>query len=432
MERRDSLAVGQSGGPTAVINRSLVGVIREARDNAEIDKVLVVPYGTRGLLDGRELLDVTGLPEKTLSAIAALPGSVAGSCRHRPTREECKVILGKLPDNGVGVFAYIGGNDTAETAELLSAVAGEQGDPLRVFHVPKTVDNDLCVTDHSPGFGSAARYVALSCLGSDLDNASLPGIKIDVCMGRNAGWLTAASALARQKQADAGPHLIYLPERPKSLQDLLGDIASAYGRHGRALVAVSEGLCGPDGELLVQSPAIRSELKSLGMTAILEWLRSAAAVEEAAGGATKDSFGHTQLGGTGVLADFIAAVVKTQLNRDGESDLRVRADTLGYAQRSFAGVVSETDAAEAELVGRAAVRYAIGGRDSGSVVLRRIDSSPDYEVETFLTALGNVAGKVKEMSDDLIAPSGNDVTEAYLRYVAPLVGDLPPRASLAF
>jgi 6-phosphofructokinase 1 len=427
VEKRNAV-VGQSGGPTQVINRSLVGVVREARKHEAVDRILAAQNGTLGILDGR-FTDVTDLPDDVLERIALLPGAAAGSCRHKPKREECEAIFEVFRRNNVGYFFYIGGNDTAETADIVNNVARDCDYELRVFHIPKTIDNDLVETDHCPGYGSAARYVALAFMGNDLDSQALGGIKIDICMGRDAGWLTAAASLARQNPGD-GPHLIYLPERPKSLAELVEAVAAGYAKHGRLLVAVSEGLRGPDGELLVQSPKIRDELVALDLKPVLDWLLASEEVVGAAGGAKKDAFGHVQLSGSGLMGDFVAAVVKTALYRRTGKALRVRADTLGYAQRSFADVQSAPDAAEAELVGRAAVQLAMAGDIDGSVLLKRAAREPGYNIITERTDLANVAGKVRDFPEAFIAPAGNDVTEAYVEYARPLVGPLPARAGL--
>jgi 6-phosphofructokinase len=268
-----------------------------------------------------------------------------------------------------------------------------------VFHVPKTIDNDLRVNDHCPGYGSAARYVACCFQGNDLDNRALPGVKIDVVMGRNAGWLTAAASLARM-DATSGPHLIYVPERPVSLDDMARQIGEVHERLGRCLVAVSEGVRGTNGKVLLDSEA-----------------------------AEKDSHGNVQLSGSGALGDFIAQQVKERLKAKYPK-LRLRTDTLGYAQRSFVGCTSEVDAREARMVGEAACTYAMRGDLDGTVAIHRLPGD-DYAVEPTLVALKQVARVTREMPDEFLAPSGHDVTPAYVEYARPLVGKLPPVGLLA-
>jgi 6-phosphofructokinase 1 len=276
-------------------------------------------------------------------------------------------------------------------------------------------------------------------MGNDTDNRSLNGIKIDICMGRDAGWLTAASALARVNPGD-GPHLIYLPERNYTLKGILEGIDGVYQRHGRALVAMSEGTSDEDGNALLQSDAIRSELKELGMERVIELMDKAGEVEELSGGAKKDSFGHTQLSGSGALADFIATVVKIYLFQKYGKKARVRADTLGYAQRSMAGVVSSVDAEEAHYVGRSAVLAAMLGDIDGSVCIRRIESKIGrYLSDPFLAKLEDVSGvnfpagmkQYRPMDLRFIADGGTDVTPEFIEWLRPLVGELPPKGLLA-
>ena len=264
---------------------------------------------------------------------------------------------------------------------------------LRLFHVPKTIDNDLLVTDHCPGYGSAARFVAQAIMGDDLDNRSLGGVKIDVLMGRNAGWLTAASRLARSRDDD-GPHLIYLPEVDFAWEAFFESVEDVYRRLGRCVVAVSEGIHDASGELIAKS-------------------------------SSKDAFGNVQLSGSGALGDLIAQRVKEALG----SKIRVRADTFGYLQRSYFGVVSPVDAREAREVGRAAVEAALSdGATHGSVVIVRDASAPRYAVRYEVTALANVARNTREL-DEPFLDGLHDVSDKFLEYAAPLVGELPRAGS---
>jgi len=425
MAERGNLVVGQSGGPTAVINRSVVGIVREALKHSEIDKILGACNGMEGVLK-EKFIDLRKASGEDLDRIAELPGAVLGSCRFKPKDEDCEKVFEVFRKHGVRYFFYIGGNDSALAAATVNRIARDRNYELRIFHVPKTIDNDLLVTDHCPGFGSAGRYVALAFLGNDLDNKALPGIKIDIVMGRQAGWLTTTAALAAEREGD-GPHLLYFPEHPKSLAQIVADVEAVYRKNNRALVAISEGILGPDGEEYVQSNAIRQEAEKLAGKVFVEWLDKFGEVMDAAGGAKRDAFGHIQLSGTGILADFISMAAKAALNPKFNNKLRVRADTLGYAQRSFAECVSKADAREAYEVGRRAVRYAMRGDIDGSVVINRIESGDKYRVEYSLAKLNDVAAGTKDVPAEFFNKDGNGVTQACRDYLAPLIGPLPKR-----
>jgi 6-phosphofructokinase 1 len=323
-----------------------------------------------------------------LEIIAKTPCAALGSVRKKPSKEECRKIFDIFKKYEVRYFFYIGGNDSAETANIINELARGASYEMRVFHVPKTIDNDLLVTDHCPGYGSAAKFVASAVMGDNQDNMSLPGIKIDVVMGRHAGFLTAAAALARVYEDDA-PHLIYVPERPFIKEQFIADVDRIYNKLGRALIVVSEGIAGPNGEPVFTT-------------------------------GEKDSHGNVQLSGTGALGDFLSRVIKENL---GEK-LRVRADTFGYLQRSFSGMISEVDAKEAGEVGRMAIKFALEGEeDQGSVAIKRVKDN--YEVEYFRTDLKNVAKNTKSLPDNFINKEGNNVTEEFLNYSRPLAGQMP-------
>lgn len=385
--------VGQSGGPTCVINQSLVGIVQEAAGHAAIERVFGARHGIKGVL-GEDFIDLSRESNEVLEAVAVTPCAALRSVRKKPTREECEQVLEVFKRHDIRYFFYIGGNDSAETAHILNEVAVAANYDVRLFHVPKTIDNDLRVTDHCPGFGSAAKFVASAFMGDNQDNRSLPGIKIDVVMGRHAGWLTAASLLAREHEDD-GPHLIYVPEVDFSIEAFLGDVERMYKRHGRCLVAVSEGIHGPGGEPIMTTGEV-------------------------------DSHGNVQLSGTGALGDFLAAKVKEGLG-DG---LRVRADTFGYLQRSFAGYYSEVDAAEAREVGRTAVRVAVAGdTPHGSVYMAR-EEGDAYKIRFDVTALKNVAKETRDLDEGFLKGT-NDIDPSFLDYVRPLVGKMPSAARLS-
>ena len=387
---RANAVVGQSGGPTAVINESLVGVIEQANEHPEIENLYGAIHAVAGIVK-EEFVDLTKLSAETLNEVAASPCSALGSSRDKPDAEYCAKIFEVFKKHNIRYFFYIGGNDSANTAYFINTMAAEVGYELRAFHIPKTIDNDLLVTDHCPGYGTAAKFVASALIGDDLDNRALPGVKIDCIMGRHAGFLTAASVLGRQREDD-GPHLIYLPERNVSMDKFLGDVEGVYKKLGRCVVAVSEGICDMDG---------------------VTW------AEKLAKGVETDAHGNVQLSGTGALADFLADKIKAELGVK-----RVRADTFGYLQRSFAGVRSEIDAREARWCGRHAVQYAME-EVSGSVAIKRLSSGADYAVELFRTELSNVAEKTKPMPDEFINAEGNGVTDAFIEYAMPLTGGLP-------
>jgi 6-phosphofructokinase len=269
---------------------------------------------------------------------------------------------------------------------IVSEEAAKERYDLRSIHIPKTIDNDLMESDHAPGFPSAARFVAEAFMGADLDNRSLRGVYVAVVMGRNSGFLTAASAAARTVEGD-GPHLIYLPERVFDEAKFLSEVKSVHDRLGRCVIALSEGI--HDGEGAPLSAKL------------------AATVE-------KDAHGNVQLSGSGALADLLCDRIKSKLGIE-----RVRGDTFGYLQRSFVGCTSDVDRREAREVGEFAVKQAIWGTGDGSVAIRRIG---DYAVDYALVKLAKVAGKTKVMADAFIAPSDSDVTPAFHAYLRPLLG----------
>lgn len=389
--------VGQSGGPTAVINASLVGVIEEAKKYPQLENIYGAVHAVAGMSKGN-FIDLRALSSETLERLAGSPSSALGTSRDKPNAEYCEKILNVFKKHNIRYFFYIGGNDSANTANIINTIAAESGYDMRAFHIPKTVDNDLLVTDHCPGYGSAAKFEACAFIGDDLDNRALPGVKIDVIMGRHAGFLTAASVLGK-KSEDDGPHLVYVPERPVPMDKFLADVDRVCKKLGRCVIAVSEGICDSDGAT---------------------W-----AEKIAAAGGERDSHGNIQLSGTGALADFLAVQVKTSLRIK-----RVRADTFGYLQRSFAGLQSAVDVREARWCGRHAVQYAME-HTSGSVAIRRLASGKDYRVEMFRTELENVAEKTKSMPDEFINEQGNGITEAFVEYAMPLIGGLPQTEYLA-
>jgi len=389
------MLIAQSGGPTMVINQSLVGAVLAARASAAIGRIYGARNGIQGILEER-LTDLRLPTREILERVARTPSAALGSVRRKPTPADCAAIFGVLHRLEIRYFFYIGGNDSAETVHIINEEARRSGYELACFHIPKTIDNDLRENDHTPGYGSAARFVACAVMGDDLDNRALGGVKIDVIMGRNAGFLTAAAALGR-KRPDDGPHLIYLPERPFDIERFIADVQRAVKTFGRCVVAVSEGIADKGG-----TPIVAKFLKET------------------------DSHGNVQLSGTGALGDLLADALRA---RGGIK--RVRADTFGYLQRSFPGMVSPADAVEAREAGVAAVRAAVGKCvGSGSVAIRR-KPGKRYGVSYAIVPLRKVARNTRHMPGRFINRAGNDVTRAFIDYARPLVGDLPEVGQLA-
>jgi 6-phosphofructokinase 1 len=380
--------VAQGGGPTAVINQSLVGVVLQARKFSCIENIYGAMHGVRGIVE-EDFMDLTQATTHNLDRVAQTPSSGMLSTRDKPDEEYCARIFEVLKAHDVRYFYYIGGNDSADTCRIVNENARSAGYELRVVHIPKTVDNDLLVTDHCPGFGSAGKFVAQSFAGINLDNRSIPGVYIGVVMGRNAGFLTATSIFAK-KYPDDGPHLVYVPEMPFDKEQFVAAVDRAYTEHGRCVVAVSEGVVDASGTPIITTLTSSDE---------------------------KDAHGNVQLSGTGALGDALAALIKSELKIK-----RVRCDTFGYLQRSFLGVVSETDGHEAREVGEKAVQFSVWANVDGSVAIRRIG---DYSVEYFLTPLETVARNTKSMPEGFIDAKNATITDDFKDYARPLIGQLP-------
>ncbi|WP_420472581.1 6-phosphofructokinase [Noviherbaspirillum sp. ST9] len=385
------ILVAQGGGPTAVINQSLVGVTLEARRFRGVERVYGAWHGVRGIVN-EDFVDLTQETSHNLEMVANTPSSALGSTRDKPDMKYCQEIFEVLRAHEIEHFFYIGGNDSSDTVRIVSLEAQKANYPLRCIHIPKTIDNDLVGNDHTPGFPSAARFVAQAFAGANLDNASLPGVYVGVVMGRHAGFLTAASALGK-KFPDDGPHLIYLPERTFVVEKFLADVKATYERFGRCVIAVSEGIHDASGAPIATLLAKDVE---------------------------RDDHGNVQLSGTGALADLLCEEIKSKLKIK-----RVRGDTFGYLQRSFIGCVSDVDQREAREVGEKAVQFAMWGERDGSVAIKRTGF---YSVDYELLPLEAVAGKTRTLEDEFIAPSGTDITDAFRLYLRPLVGSKMPDA----
>jgi len=391
-KRPKNLLVAQSGGPTAVINSSLVGVIDEARNWPEIGLVIGAERGIKGVLE-EKLLDLYRESPATLQALRWTPSAALSTSRHKLQPGDLERIVDVFERYNIGYFCYIGGNDSMDTANRLGELAQAQGYGLQVMGIPKTVDNDLVETDHCPGYGSAARFVAATLRDAGLDTeagaASTP-VKFIEIMGRHAGWLAAATALAREGRPDAAPQLIYVPERPVTLATILSDVERVVKRLGYAVVAVSEGIRDPEGNFLAASESV-------------------------------DAFGHQQLGGVSVyLADQVTHVL----------GLKARFEKPDTMQRACTALISPVDAEEAYQVGRAAVRALREGYTAQMVNLIR-EPGPVYRVHTGLVPLEKVANRERLLPPEFMASPEEGATEAFLAYARPLIGPpLPIHARL--
>lgn len=378
--------VGQAGGATAVINSSLAGIVEEAQRQGL--EVWGMRRGAEGALQ-EEFLPLGNLSEQELVALAATPGAALGSSRHKLTHEDLETLLDSFARHHIDTLLYIGGNDSADSVHRLSLRAAAQGRHLRAIAVPKTIDNDLPVTDHCPGYGSIARYVAIATMDSARDTESMPTmypVKIIEVMGRDAGWVAAAAGLGKREPQDA-PHLIYLPERPLSRERLLADVQRVYGEFGRVVAVVTETVRDEGGHPFAD-PSLSAE---------------------------RDAFGHPLLRGT---ADTMCRLIQSELG------LRSRFDKPGSLQRMSMLCASRTDLDEAAAVGRAAVRLALNDITDRMVTLVR-DSNEPYAWHTESTPLEAVANRQRLLPDEFIAPDGTAVTDSFRSYAMPLLGPQP-------
>ena len=376
------LVVGQSGGPTQVINNTLVGVIEAALGSEQITGVYGSLRGITGVLDDR-FIDLARESKETLATLRQTPGAALGTVRFKLKPEDHGRIVEVLRAHDVRYFCYIGGNDSMDTAHKVHLAARDVGYELCSIGAPKTVDNDLAHTDHCPGYGSAARFVALAVRDSGWDTESMgpsSPVKIVEVMGRNAGWLTAAAALGRQGPGDP-PHLVYVPERPVVAEQAVADVARIVAEREHCVIALSEG-----------------------------------AIPETGLGEV-DAFGHQMKGGA---AEELARLL------GGALGLKVRMDKPNYLQRSFCLAMSEVDADEAYRVGRAAVQLALSGQSDVMVTLVR-RSEGDYYCDTGAAPLAEIANAEKLLPDAYMTATGNDVTQGFLDYARPLIGPPLPR-----
>ena len=382
-----NILVAHGGGPTAVINCSLQGVVEAARSAGFDGSIYAARFGAEGILAG-DLIDLTNVPAATIARLSHTPASAIGSCRRKLTDADYPTVLETLKRFDIGCFFYNGGNDSMDTCHKVNELAKREGLDLRVIGIPKTMDNDLDITDHCPGFGSAARYAALSAAELALDASGLPiHVVVLELMGRNAGWVTAASAMA--KRLTDCEVLTYLPEVPVDEERMLADIEKGYAKGKGLLVTVSEGICGPDG-------------KPLADTGIV------------------DGFGHKIPGGT---AQHVTDQIIQRLG------LKSRAEKPGLLGRASIPYVSSVDRAEAYAVGRYAINAALRD-ESGYMVSIEAVRTPEYSSSMALVPLAKVANVEKKFPLEWIV-DGNGIADAFFDYALPLMGgDFPEYALL--
>lgn len=374
-----TFVIAQGGGPTAVINQTMVGAALEARKRYPKARVLGALHGVRGIRDGI-FVDLHKIPEKELKRIAKTPSAALGSTRDKPDAAYTELVLKGLQKVGADVFINIGGNDTSGTQQILTDAAGGN---MVFMHAPKTIDNDLMENDHTPGFISAGEFVAGAFKSVDLDFRALPGIYVGIVMGRHAGFLTAASAAWRDGNDD-GPHLIYVPERPFSTKQFIDDVKRTMDKHKRCIVAVSEGVTTEDGKSLVESIVGSDKVE-------------------------RDAHGNVKLSGSDLNRAFEHAL------SEGLPGKRARVDALGYMPRGYIGAINKTDAKEAFKAGAYAVAMAEKG--GASIALKLKDGKTVLKP----VPLSNVAAKTRHMPDNFLTNDGTELTKAGRAYFERLI-----------
>lgn len=386
-----NLLIAQSGGPTAAINATVSGAVEEALSSGKFQKIYGAKNGIKGVLEGRlvEIGERLADPRQR-HLLETTPAAALGSCRLRlkapeQDAEKYEKILSILRAHDISCFIYIGGNDSMDTVLRLSQYFAEKGiEDIRVMGAPKTIDNDLPVTDHTPGFGSAAKYIAASFaeIGRDCAVYDMPAVTVVEVMGRNAGWLTASSALARRTGGRA-PSLIYLPEAPFDAEEFIKDVREQLEIAPAVVVAVSEGIRDRDGRYAAES-------YQSGVT---------------------DVFGHRYLAGT---AKFLSDLVREKIG------CKTRAVELNLMQRCAAHLASQTDLEESRRLGAETVRRALSGESGRMTVLRRVSETP-YRIELDSVDIAQVANGEKLVPREWINERGNDVLPACVEYIAPLI-----------
>ncbi len=388
--------VAQSGGPTAAINASLAGVISAALASSQIETVYGSLHGIEGILKN-QIMDISAqnMTQNDLEILKQTPSSYLGSCRYKLPKDFSDTtvfdqIFDFFTQKNIGYFFYIGGNDSMDTVHRLNEYAKHIGYDIHIIGVPKTIDNDLDITDHTPGYGCAAKFIATSVKEIALDSNvyNLDSVTIIEIMGRNAGWLTAASALARTDRQSA-PHLIYLPETVFSYDKFLSDIKRVHEKHSNVVVCVSEGVKTADGSYVCEE-------KSNGLT---------------------DVFGHKNLSGTAkVLENYVREAL----------GYKARGIELNVLQRAAAHCLSKTDITEAFTVGQHAVKAALSG-ESGTMMIYQRTSDAPYQIRIASTDIKNAANAEKVVPAAYIDEEKSDITDAFLTYAKPLImGEISP------
>ena len=377
--------MGQSGGPTAVINSSLAGIVSEALNHECIEEIYGAMNGVLGILH-EDLIDLAAESQQSIRGLRYTPGAALGTCRYKlKKQQDFDRVLEVFKAHNIRYFFYIGGNDSQDTADKISKLAQQQGYELRVVGVPKTIDNDLVVTDHCPGYGSAVKYLATTLRELACDNEAMGQgdlVSIVEVMGRSAGWIAAGAALAKRRDHPHDPpHIILLPEIAFNQEKFLEDVRRVLKRERYCQVVVAEGLVDADGNYV------------------------------AADGAT-DAFGHAQLGGAG---EFLSEVITNNL-----PGVKARVAKPGLIQRAASHLASKTDSDEAFLAGQKAVQAAINGETDVMVTLVRGDTD-HYTCETSLTPLSDIANGVKKLPREWINEDGVSMNFQFLRYAQPLI-----------
>jgi 6-phosphofructokinase len=391
--KKGNLIIGQSGGATAVINASLVGAFEEARDSERFDALYGMHYGIEGFLQ-EDIIDLRQEPSSLWPLILYTPSAALGTCRYKLREDDLDRMLELLRRYNIRSMLYIGGNDSADTAHRIAQAARHAGYELQAISVPKTIDNDLPITDHCPGYGSAARFLALATMDSAMNTISIPShypVKVIETMGRDAGWLAASTALGKRSEDDP-PHIIYMPEHPFNEERYLAQVETIYRRLGYVVVVVPE--------------AMRDD-KGLPLGSAMQ--------------TGSDAFQHPLLSGAGQhLVNLVAQRLK----------LRARFDKPGDLQRMASECISRPDQQEAYLVGQMGTRALLSGDHDKMVTLVRHEES-EYSCTTGLVELAKIANKQRLMPPEYIDASGTMVTQAFHDYALPLIGDpLPQHAKI--
>ena len=384
MASPNNIIIGQSGGATAVINASLVGAVEAALADGRIGGIYGMLYGVQGLLK-EDLIDLRRQPAEVWARLINTPSAALGTCRYKLAEEDPERVIGILRRYDIHYLLYMGGNDSADTTHRLAQAAQQVGYDLRAISVPKTIDNDLPITDHCPGYGSAARFIALDTIDSTMNTKSIPWhypVKVIETMGRDAGWLTASSALGKRSEDDA-PHILLVPEHPFNAQRFLQQVEEVYRRVGYVIVVTAESIRDEKGQAL-------GEVGQVG----------------------QDAFQHPLLSGA---AQQLVELVKRELQ------LRARFEKPGDLQRMASNAISKTDRDEAYLVGKMGIQALLQGEHDKMVTLLR-NSEPAYHCTTGLADLSAVANVQRLLPDEYLDASKTMVTRAFYDYALPLIG----------